>query len=189
MHGAYYVIISIKLFLSFLYAVDSYVFCFVLLIPGMTGCGLESPTEQERRHLLVGLSVWGPLYVWSGLEAFLQRPMTVGGGGGCGRVRSFKAMKRSSNDPQTSHPFISIYLSASAITGWPNDWVTQPAVPLPPTHRLFTLSAFQRNLLFQMVCALLDSALREFCLTNFNTPSLKPPLPVRSTKSVILNWN
>lgn len=57
-------------------------FCFVLLIPEVAGCGLESPTVQERRHLLVAFSVWGPLYVWSSLEGSLQRSMAGGGRGG-----------------------------------------------------------------------------------------------------------
>lgn len=97
-------------------------------------------------------------------------------------VRRFKTMKRSSDDPQTSNHFISIYLSASSITDCLTDQAMQSTVPPPLAlggHPLFILSAFQRNILFHMVCTLHDSALQEFCLTNFNIPFPKPPLQLR----------
>lgn len=182
----YFHIIFTNVLLLFLYTVDSYMFCFIWLLPEIAGHGLKSSTGQDKRHSLEGLSVQGAsLYVvHSG--GFSSEICDWGWRRWEVRwVRRFETMKRSSDDPQTRNHFISIYQFLQSLTDWLTDWTmlsTIPPLPALGGYLLFTLSTFQRNN-FSRWCAL--------CMTQlWRTLTYLSQIPHYSLgkhKNVILN--
>lgn len=150
--------------------------CSALCCQGLLAVGYNHPLSKKGGICLEGLDVWGPLYVWSSLEDSLQR--CVAGGGVEGRWRGRSCSEKEfwpPKDPPTLYQHVYSFLSLPLM-----DWLTDhiPQSIAPASMALFTLSAFQRNFLFQMVCALQGAALQDLCLTNSDMYLfISPPIP------------
>lgn len=147
--------------------------------------GWNHPLGEKGVICPAGLTVWRPLYVVQSRGFSSEIYDGAWRGGRVVRGSWWRVLK-------THRPALKTIVSAftSQLPLSPAGWCTDQlldALPVPLPTDMFTLSAFQRNFLFQVVCALQASALRELHLTNSSRPSQQPPYSLGKHKNVILN--